>query len=206
MSSKLPTFPHFEPEPGCTGVFRLFPEEGDSFLVYQGRRKDGSITPDWYASRDGKAYHRTRTGFTLPKFNYTPNRPAGKNGGTAHYYYIRSLHSMSAHIFICSTFHPLKVDDPENYDCHHKNGIQTDNNADNLVWLRRGTEHPKYDARLKQLKKSLGTAISLYSYEDFDRWYAMSDADFQAMLASFHHDHLDFNARMERDMSHHVER
>lgn len=87
------------------------------------------------------------------------------------------------------------------YQCHHLNGITTDNRADNLIWLSR-SRHKRYDARQKQLQELLGD-LRIYNREDFERWHAMPEKEFQTMLAKYAKG--DPNDRMEYEMTHHME-
>ena len=97
---------------------------------------------------------------------------------------------------------PRRVDNNGRaYECHHLNGITTDNRACNLIWLSQA-KHRKYDARQKQLQELLGD-LRIYSREDFDRWHAMPEKEFQAMINKYHRD-PNFD-QMEWDMTHHCE-
>ena len=97
---------------------------------------------------------------------------------------------------------PRRVDNNGRaYECHHLNGITTDNRACNLIWLSQA-KHRKYDARQKQLQELLGD-LRIYSREDFERWHAMPEKEFQAMLAKYTKG--DPNDRIEYEMTHHCE-
>ena len=87
------------------------------------------------------------------------------------------------------------------FQCHHLNGITFDNRASNLIWLSRA-DHRLYDARQKALRELLGN-LQIFERSDFDRWHAMPEPDFQAMLAKYYRDPS--HDPMEYDMTHHME-
>ena len=87
------------------------------------------------------------------------------------------------------------------FQCHHLNGITSDNRASNLIWLSRA-DHRLYDARQKALRELLGN-LQIFERSDFDRWHAMPEPDFQAMLAKYYRDPS--HDPMEYDMTHHME-
>ena len=126
------------------------------------------------------------------------------NANRKHRYYDMPHHgSIYLHIAVCLAWiGPQPVDkNGKGYECHHLNGIVSDNRVDNLIWLSH-EEHMQYDKRQRALRDLLGD-LRIYVRADFERWHAMPEADFQAMLAKFHRD-PDFD-RMEYEMTHHME-
>lgn len=87
------------------------------------------------------------------------------------------------------------------YQCHHLNGITTDNRADNLIWLS-PSRHKRYDARLRALRDLLGN-LSILSRQELIRFYRMSETRFVALQSRYHRD-SSFD-QMEYDMTHHME-
>ena len=119
------------------------------------------------------------------------------------YYKMRNHGNIYLHIAVALAWIGEQQTDEEGYlyQCHHLNGITSDNRASNLIWLSRA-EHKIYDDRQRLLRDLLGN-LRIYDRSDFDRWHAMSEPDFQAMLAKYHRDpSFDKN---EYDMTHHME-
>ena len=126
------------------------------------------------------------------------------NGNRVQRYYKMRYHgNIYLHIAVALAWIGEQQTDEEGYlyQCHPLNGITSDNRASNLIWLSRA-DHRLYDARQKALRDLLGN-LRIYDRSDFDRWHAMSEPDFQAMLAKYHRDpSFDKN---EYDMTHHME-
>ncbi len=167
-----------------------------------------------YTTFSGSTYSRVRrkdrrTGeyrwefrFIVPiPTNATINKKNGRR--KQNYFKLRNHGRIYLHHAVCLAWNgPRKVDSNGRlYECHHLNGITTDNRACNLVWVS-CKEHKKYDARQKALRELLGN-LRIFSREDFLRWHAMSDDDFEAMLKKYHRN-PDFD-QMEWDMTHHCE-
>ena len=105
------------------------------------------------------------------------------------------------HLLVASAWHgPHHYPD---FECHHLNGITTDNRPENLIWLS-PEDHRHYDARQKALRELLGN-LHIFERSDFDRWHAMPEPDFQAMLTGFLHDSRTTDEIMQYEMSHHME-
>jgi len=110
-----------------------------------------------YLSRDGRVFYLYRIRLcerkiqTNKKRNYCKRCPSGSTQGQR-YPFIRACHKVYyIHVLMASTFHGPRPTDEQGkpFECHHLNGIYTDNRADNLIWLSH-EEHKIYD---KQLKK-----------------------------------------------------
>lgn len=119
------------------------------------------------------------------------------------YYKMRNHGNIYLHIAVALAWIGEQQTDEEGYlyQCHHLNGITSDNRASNLIWLSR-TEHKIYDDRQRLLHDLLGN-LRIYDRSDFDRWHAMSEPDFQAMLAKYYRDPS--HDPMEYEMTHHME-
>ena len=102
------------------------------------------------------------------------------------YYKMRNHGNIILHIAIALAWIGEQQTDEEGrpFQCHHLNGITSDNRASNLIWLSRA-EHKIYDDR-QRLLRDLLVDLRIYDRSDFDRWHAMSEPDFQAMLAKYH--------------------
>lgn len=129
---------------------------------------------------------------------YAPDT-AYRSGGRKNYLSIRRKPCCAP----CHTLVALTWIGPrrKGYQCHHLNGITTDNRASNLIWLSRA-DHKRYDARQKALRELLGN-LQIFSRRDFIRFARMSEVSFTAMLAHYHRD-PSFD-QMEYDMTHHME-
>ena len=167
-----------------------------------------------YTTFSGSTYSRVRrkdrrTGEYRWEFRFIAPIPTNaavnkKNGRRKqNYFKLRNHGRIYLHHAVCLAWNgPRKVDKHgRGYECHHLNGITTDNRACNLVWVS-CKEHKKYDARQKALRELLGD-LQIYSREDFERWHAMPEKEFQAMINKYHHD-PNFD-QMEWDMTHHCE-
>ena len=121
------------------------------------------------------------------------------------YYKMRNHGNIYLHIAVALAWIGEQQTDEEGYlyQCHHLNGITSDNRASNLIWLSRA-DHRLYDARQKALRELLGN-LQIYDRSDFDRWHAMSEPDFQAMLAKYYRDPRTTDEIMQYEMSHHME-
>ena len=99
------------------------------------------------------------------------------------------------------------------YQCHHLNGITSDNRASNLIWLSRAN-HRLYDARQKALKEVVPDGnLYLFTYQrlrELQDPRVTSDEKFQSELEAlrqkgFHRDPRTTDEIMQYEMSHHME-
>lgn len=123
----------------------------------------------------------------------------------------RATGGKSCHYLMALAFYGPK---PQNCQCHHLNGDRLNYRPANLLcWLTRA-EHSEADRRQRALKKVVPDGnLRLFTYErlrELQDPRTMSREQFETELAAladqhFTRDTLDFDARMDRDMSHHCE-
>ena len=153
-----------------------------------------------------------------------PSQMIGGNPNTqgGNYPRLRSTKERLCHVLMALTFYGPRPDEAEigvtkkrsSYVCHHLIPYRLNYRPANLLcWLTRA-EHAEADRRQRALKKVVPDGnLRLFSYErlrELQDPRTMSRERFETVLAAlaqqhFHRDNLDFDARMDRDMSHHVE-
>ena len=107
-----------------------------------------------YVSADGRCFSFYRRVLRLVKPQATNSAINRHNGRRKQKYLrVRSYGNILVHHAVALAWIGLKPIDSNSkpYECHHLNGITTDNQAANLIWLSH-SEHRRYDQQLKQQK------------------------------------------------------
>ena len=155
----------------------------------------------------------------MAKHTFAPSQINNKGGSS--YPGMRECIPRPCHVVMAITFYgerPVFMDPKtgKTYGgvCHHLIPDKLDYRPANLLcWLTRA-EHMEADRRQRALKKVVPDGdLRLFTYErlrELQDPRTMSREQFELELAAlaqqhFHRDNLDFDARMSRDMSHHME-
>ena len=169
---------------------------------------------------------------SLGKSHFTPGMHCHNGKRGIDHPQIRHFGNLSAHTFVCTLFHgPRPLINGEPAECDHKNGDIWDCSAENLEWVTRkeniwrsvhvlqvlrkknidpcrftGKQMEKWFKIMRTLDKYCPVHAKTFMEADYLRFYAMPFEEFKELILHDFGKPADPEARMEKELTRHMEK